>query len=162
MVDDLEDSDFVNNEQEMGFSSRTDMYEFRDVLQTGDRWKLSDDVLSLIINQTLAVVSRDDKFVSPSTVNKWRKQLAEEAKLEYEKKQKQLVCLDIDGKTMAESIGHNQSVRKHHLVFIEEPGFKYVDHKPSGENALAMSTCTMGVIEGTESSESLLTIGASN
>ena len=51
MVDDLEDSDFVNNEQEMGFSSRTDMYEFRDVLQTGDRWKLSDDVLSLIINQ---------------------------------------------------------------------------------------------------------------
>ena len=154
-----DDHDYIYDEKEAGFTRRMDMDEFRHVLQTADRYALSDDVTSLMANQILAIVNRSDKCVSPSLINKWRKETAKKITEEYDETNQNHVCLTIDGKICDVNIGHNQTERKHVLTFVTEPACKYIDHLECGETGRAMSVANMTVISETNSLESLTTIG---
>ena len=54
------------------YFKRTDRDEYLHVLQLADRPvpPLSDDTAMLMVNQSLAIVGHDDKFVSAKLVNK--------------------------------------------------------------------------------------------
>ena len=112
-----------------------------------------------MINQTLAIVNRHDKSVSPSLVNKWRKEIAKKVEEEYDETNNNHVCLTIDGKICETAIGHNQVERRHILTYVTEPACKYIQHLECGETGRAMGVANMSVIEETNSLESLTTMG---
>ena len=157
--DPINDPDYVNFEWEYGVK-RQDMGKFRHAINYGIRRQLSDADIMMMMNFTLFGVDRDDKYVSKSLIRSWRKELADEAKKDYEAEHQNVKCITFDGKTVDESIGHNQTERNHQLTFVVEPEMKYLEHAKCGETGIAMCMATMNVIEETNSLDSLLAIGA--
>ena len=158
------DEDWVNYEEERGVK-RPEI--FSEVIKAAMRYDISIAALCLIINLVLQAVRMDHLYVSKAGLEKWQRNTGETSVAEYEKEMQGLVCLKADGKTSEVAVGHNQTVRKHNLSIIKEgckadPTPKYVDHVESGESGVAMAGKIMDVIENTNSTESLLAIGAGN
>ena len=158
------DEDWVNYEEERGVK-RPEI--FSEVIKAAMRYDISIAALCLIINLVLQAVKMEHLYVSKSGLEKWQKNTGEITVAEYDKEMQGLVCLKADGKTSEVAVGHNQTVRKHNLSIIKEgckadPTPKYVDHVESGESGVAMAGKIMDVIENTNSTESLMAIGAGN
>lgn len=157
--DDATDLDYVYDETDPGVK-RMDMSDFKDAINTGIRKQWSSQDMMLIINQTLAAVNREDKFLSRQLIDSWKDELGNQAKNDHEQKYTNIKCLTFDGKTSETSIGHNQVERKHHLTFVVEPECKYLEHVNCGETGAAMAMAIIDVIDATNSGESCDTLGA--
>ena len=159
MEDDPEDLDYINDDIDPGVK-RMDMDKFKHAIQTGIRKQWSSQDMMLIINQTLAAVNREDKFVSRDLIDSWKEQIGNQAKKDYEEEHQSIKCITFDGKTSETSIGHNQVERRHHLTFVVEPECKYLEHVECGETGVAMAMATINVIDATNSGDSCDTLGA--
>ena len=135
-----------------------------DAAMTAKRWKIPYRAATLMINQVLRDVNRDDLYISKTTLENWANKIGEEAVEEYEKEHQCLTCIKFDGKKSKRALGHNKFERQHFLTIIKEgfetPDPKYIDHKEAGETGLAMGGVVMKVIEETNSTDSLLAIGS--
>ena len=162
MIDDPKDLDYIiDAADEIGV--RRPMI-FGDAIMTAKRWKIPFRALTLIINQTLRAVDRDDLYMAKTSVDNWGNRIGKEAVEEYEKEHQCLTCIKFDGKKSKRAIGHNKFERQHFLTVIKEgfetPDPKYIDHKEAGETGLSMGGIVMDVIEATDSKDSLLAIGS--
>ena len=160
--DDPNDLDYViDSTEEIGVSRPII---FGDAAMTAKRWKIPYRAATLMINQVLRDVNRDDLYISKTTLENWANKIGEEAVEEYEKEHQCLTCIKFDGKKSKRALGHNKFERQHFLTIIKE-GFeaqdpKYIDHKEAKETGLAMGGVVMKVIEETNSTDSLLAIGS--
>ena len=82
--DDPNDLDYViDSTEEIGVSRPII---FGDGAMTAKRWKIPYRAATLMINQVLRDVNRDDLYISKTTLENWANKIGEEAVEEYEKK----------------------------------------------------------------------------
>ena len=160
--DDPNDLDYVIDSTEEMYVKRPII--FGDAAMTAKRWKIPYRAATLMINQVLRDVNRDDLYISKTTLENWANKIGEEAVEEYEKEHQCLTCIKFDGKKSKRAIGNNKFERQHHLTVIKEgfqtPDPKYIHHAEAGETGLEMAATVYDVIVKSQSKDSLVAIGS--
>lgn len=162
---DIIEAECQDDEFDVGYKKQRDStkVEYKNVIEYAIRSRLSDRVITGIVNATLRdlEIADESMYLCRSTVQRLKLKAEKEATKEQENKEK-FVCLKFDGRNDTNTlITQNKKAKEEHVTVISEPGSEYVDHfTPSnGKSATLAEELHMLVLEK-ESSGSLRVIGA--